>query len=150
MSARTASRPLSAHSSLSTNPSPRKASRAPPITFDDAADPANNTLLDSAHLDAILADFDLEAASYLRKLAKAHDDRLAAVRRSFHDSLAALDHQVRTLSLDRFVTDFGADPHRAIKGVVGEQMRPVPMSQVEQSVRKRSVLSLVPLARLAD
>ncbi|GAA5839793.1 hypothetical protein JCM9279_005170 [Rhodotorula babjevae] len=137
MSARTASRPLSAHSSLSTNPSPRKASRAPPLTFDDAADRDHNTLLDSAHLDAILADFDLEATSYLRKLAKAHDDRLAAVRRSFHDSLAALDHQVRTLSLDRFVTDFGADPHRAIKAVVGEQMRPVPMSQVEQSVRKR-------------
>ncbi|GAA5927161.1 hypothetical protein JCM3775_002463 [Rhodotorula graminis] len=138
MSARTASRPLSTHSSLSSNTSPRKASRAPPpVTFDDDAADSNNTLLDSAHLDAILADFDLEATSYLRKLAKAHDDRVNALRRSLHDSLAALDHQVRTLSLDRFVSDFAADPHRAITGLVGEQMRPVPMSQVEQSVRKR-------------
>ncbi|GAA6051609.1 hypothetical protein JCM3770_003495 [Rhodotorula araucariae] len=108
-------------------------------------------LLDSAHLDAIRADFDLEAASYIRALAKKHDERIKAVQRCFHDSLAALDDQVRNLSLDRFVHEFGADPDRALKGLVGEKMRPAPMSQVEQSVRKRKrVQALSPRATLDE
>ncbi|BGP43775.1 hypothetical protein JCM10450v2_007973 [Rhodotorula kratochvilovae] len=148
MSTRTASRTASTASTATSNPSPRKAARAPrTVILDDSS----SDLLDSAHLDAIRADFDLEAASYLRALAKKHDERIKAVQRCFHDSLAALDDQVRALSLDRFVSEFGADPARAIKGLVGEKMRPAPMSQVEQSVRKRKrVQALSPRTTLDD
>jgi len=127
--------------------SARTASRNPPATHRnpvilDDSDPSL-PLLDSAHLDAIRADYDLEAESYLRALATKHRERLDALRRSFDAALAALDDHVRNMSLQRFVDDFAADPHRAVKAIVGEQMHRAPMTHAEQSVRKRSVARFV-------
>lgn len=69
------------------------------------------------------------------------DERLAALERHFADTLASLDDQVRALSLGRFVGEFGADPNAALRVLVEEKMRPPPISQVEQSARKRCVAS---------
>ncbi|GJN94095.1 hypothetical protein Rhopal_007169-T1 [Rhodotorula paludigena] len=128
----------------------RKASaRAPKTVILD--DPPQDDLLDSAQLQALKEDFDLETASFLRSLVRKSDERLAALERHFADTLASLDDQVRALSLGRFVGEFGADPNAALRVLVEEKMRPPPISQVEQSARKRKrVLPVSPRGTLDD
>ncbi|GAA5879144.1 hypothetical protein JCM3774_002094 [Rhodotorula dairenensis] len=113
------------------DPTPRKAARqhAPVQVHDDQ--------LAWADLEAMREDFELEAASHLRSLAKKHDERLAALARHFGDTLASLDSRVQSMSLSRYVSDFDCDPHRALRSLVEESMRPPAISAVEQSARKR-------------
>ncbi|POY74946.1 hypothetical protein BMF94_1922 [Rhodotorula taiwanensis] len=115
-------------------PTPRKGSRAPKVQsgvqiLDDA--------LARADIQAMKEDYELEAGSHLRSLAKKHDERLAALNRHFGDALSALDARVRDMSLARYVADFDCDPNRALRTLVEESMRPVAISAVEQSARKR-------------
>lgn len=75
----------------------------------------------------------------MRSLAKNHDERLAALARHFTDTLASLDSRVQSLPLNRYVSAFDCDPERALRTLVEERMRPVAISAVEQSARKRCV-----------
>ena len=77
------------------------------------------------------------AASHLRSLAKKHSERLAALARHFGDTLTSLDTRVQAMSLSSYVGDFDCDPHRALRALVEQSMRPPAISAVEQSARKR-------------
>ena len=41
------------------------------------------------------------------------------------------------MSLSSYVSDFDCDPHRALRALVEQSMRPPAISAVEQSARKR-------------
>ncbi|GAA5982561.1 hypothetical protein JCM10908_006699 [Rhodotorula pacifica] len=117
--------------SRSGEPTPRKATRAPrPVQVHDDQ-------LGWADLEAMREDFELEAASHARSLSKKLDERLAALARHFGDTLASLDTRVQAMPLSRYVSDFDSDPHRALRSLVEESMRPPAISAVEQSARKR-------------
>ncbi|GAA5902412.1 hypothetical protein JCM6882_002743 [Rhodosporidiobolus microsporus] len=139
------------------NPSPRKPSsrsqlkeRQPTLILPDEpldhSASASNTgggdgqqqgQLGWADLQALAEDYDLEAAHHLRLLASSLQTRLSALSRHWDDVVSSLDARVRDLALGRFVDEFGADPERALEGVVREGMRPVEMGEGERGARKR-------------
>ncbi|BGP58417.1 hypothetical protein JCM8202v2_006086 [Rhodotorula sphaerocarpa] len=131
-----ATRAAAAAAYRAAEPTPRKAtrtqgqqqSRGLDIRNDDDADEQpmhEHGRLGWAVLQAMKEDFELEAASHLRSLAKNHDERLAALARHFTDTLASLDSRVQSLPLNRYVSAFDCDPERALRTLVEERMRPV-------------------------
>ncbi|GAA6055847.1 hypothetical protein NBRC10513_002506 [Rhodotorula toruloides] len=76
-----------------------------------------------AEVQALMEDFELEAASYLRTLTTSRTTSLSSLTRHFTDTLSSLDPRVREMPLKRFVGEFGSDAGRALRGVVEEEMR---------------------------
>lgn len=79
------------------------------------------------------------ASSKLTALRKNQALRLEAMQRHWTTAVNSLDPRIRSLSLDRFYSEFNGDKEAALRAVVTTQLRREqgPMSQVEQSARKR-------------
>jgi hypothetical protein len=65
-------------------------------------------------------------------------------------AVSTLDEQVRKMSFGEFLQVYRLDKVEALRGVVSQDMRPVPMGQGEQSVRKRWVDCLLRRQDVAD
>lgn len=79
------------------------------------------------------------ASSKLTALRKNQALRLEAMQRHWTTAVNSLDPRIRSLSLDRFYSEFNGDKEAALRAVMTTQLRREqgPMSQVEQSARKR-------------
>ncbi|BGP27881.1 hypothetical protein JCM10295v2_006859 [Rhodotorula toruloides] len=132
---------------------PRTTSKQSPrhvhILHDEPGDSRENDGLGWAEVQALVDDFELEAASYLRTLSNSRTTSLASLSRHFTDTLSSLDPRVCEMSLARFVREFASDPARALRGVVGEEMRVKEGQGSEASVlatarKRKRVLPLSP------
>ncbi|ORY82925.1 hypothetical protein BCR35DRAFT_78790 [Leucosporidium creatinivorum] len=90
-------------------------------------------------LEAMLANYNLDAHSTLLALRRSQQLRLLQIQRHWATALSSLDPQIQELSLGRFLGEFEGDRDKALRGVVGGMLRDKqpPMGQVEQSARKR-------------
>lgn len=79
------------------------------------------------------------ASSKLTALRKNQALRLEAMQRHWTTAVDSLDSRIKQMSLQKFYSDYNGDKEAALRGAVTTQLRrdQGPMSQVEQSARKR-------------